>query len=287
MIALKDKIRRGEFFLAPGISDMISAIIAKKVGFDAVYASGYWMGATAYGVPHAGITTLTQMVDRVATLATTLGDIPVIADSDTGFGGLLNVRETVRLYEKAGAQIIQFEDQEFPKKCGHTKNKRLEDADIMSKKVRVAKDAITQPETMIIARTDGYQSEGLDGALRRLEAYVEAGADILFPEGLATEEEMHSVCKTFDLPVLINMVDGGDTPILDAKTLEDIGFAFAIFPATVALSAAAAVEHALTQLKTHGTSVHDDVPLFNFAEMCKLVGFEDVWAFEDKWYNEN
>lgn len=265
---------------------MISAVVAKQVGFDAVYASGYWMGASAYGVPDAGITTLTQMVDRVSTLVNTIGDAAVIADADTGFGGLLNVRETVRSYEKAGAQIIQFEDQEFPKKCGHTKNKRLEDSETMVMKIRVAVDSVSKQETMIIARTDCYQTEGLDGVMRRLEAYVEAGADIIFPEALRTQDEMRKVCSSFDVPVMINMADGGSTPILDADTLSGLGFSFAIFPATAALSAAAAVQHALTRLKTTGTSIHDDVDLFSFDEFCKLIGFEDVWEFEAKWHQK-
>ena len=284
-MAIREKIKRGEFFCAPGIPDMISAVVAREIGFDAVYASGYWSSASAFGLPDAGIATYTQMVDRVATLVNTIGnDTAVIADADTGYGGLLNVRETVRGYEKAGAQVIQFEDQEFPKKCGHTRNKRIETCDTMVTKVQVAIDSRTLPDTLIAARTDAYQSEGLDGALRRLEAYIEAGADIVFPEALATEEEMRKVCDTFDVPVMANMADGGSTPILDADTLSEIGFAFAIFPATAALSAAAAVKQALTRLKNTGTSVHDDVELFDFNEFCRLIGFEDVWAFEKKWH---
>lgn len=283
-MTIREKIKRKEFFCAPGIPDMITAVIARDIGFDAVYASGYWSSASAYGLPDAGIATYTQMVDRVATLVNTIGDAAVIADADTGYGGLLNVRETVRGYEKAGAQVIQLEDQEFPKKCGHTRNKRVETCETMVTKVKVAIDSRTHPDTLIAARSDAYQSEGLDGVLKRLDAYVEAGADIIFPEALATQEEMRKICETFDIPVMVNMADGGSTPILDANTLSDIGFAFAIFPATAALSAAAAVKHALTRLKTTGTSIHDDVELFDFNRFCQLIGFEDVWEFEKKWY---
>ena len=284
-MAIREKIERGEFFCAPGIPDMITAVIAREIGFDAVYASGYWSSASAFGLPDAGIATYTQMLDRVTTLVNTIGDkSAVIADADTGYGGLLNVRETVRGYERAGAQVIQFEDQEFPKKCGHTRNKRIESSDTMVTKVRVAVDSRSAADTLIAARTDAYQSEGLDGVMRRLDAYIEAGADIIFPEALATEEEMRKVCETFDVPVMANMADGGDTPILDADTLADIGFAFAIFPATAALSAAAAVKRALTRLKTTGTSVHDDIELFDFNQFCTLIGFEDVWEFEKKWH---
>lgn len=146
---LRERIARGEFFVAPGIPDMISAVIAREMDFPAVYASGYWMTASAYGLPDVGIATYTQMVDRVRTLKDTIGSAAVIADADTGYGGLLNVRETVRGYENAGAQIIQIEDQEFPKKCGHTRNKRLVDAADMAQKVRVALDARTRAETKI------------------------------------------------------------------------------------------------------------------------------------------
>ena len=282
---IKEKIERGEFFCAPGIPDMISAIVAKKIGFDAVYASGYWMGASAYGLPDAGIITLTQMVDRVSTLVDVVGDAAVIADADTGFGGLLNVRETVRLYEKAGAQIIQLEDQEFPKKCGHLDGKRLEDIDTMVKKIKVAKDSIEGKSTLIAARTDSHQSEGLSGVMKRLDCYINAGADIVFPEALQTEEEMHEVCSSFEVPVMANMADGGVTPISDAKSLSDLGFAFAIFPGTAALAGAAAVEKVLNRLKSTGTSVHHDIELFDFSEFCQLIGFDDIGDFEERWLN--
>ena len=280
---IREKIKLGEFFCAPGIPDMISAIVAKKIGFDAVYASGYWMGASAYGLPDAGIITLTQMVDRVSTLVEVVGEAAVIADADTGFGGFLNVRETVRSYEKAGAQIIQLEDQEFPKKCGHLRGKRLEDVDTMAAKIKVAREAVQSENTLIAARTDCHQSEGMSGVTARLESYISAGADIVFPEALRTEEEMHKVCSSFDVPVMANMADGGLTPILDADTLSDLGFAFAIFPGTAALAGAAAVENVLNRLKTTGTSSHRDIELFDFAEFCQLIGFDDIEAFEEKW----
>lgn len=282
-MSLRSVIERGEFFVVPGIPDMIAAVIARDMDFVAVYASGYWMSASAHGLPDVGIATYTQMVDRVRTLKDTIGSTSVVADADTGYGGLLNVRETVRGYEKAGAEVVQFEDQEFPKKCGHTRNKRVVDASTMARKIQVAVDSRTSADTMIAARTDAYQSEGLDGVLRRLDAYVNAGADIIFPEALASQDEMRKVCDTFDVPVMANMADGGNTPILNAGTLGDIGFSFAIWPAISALSAAAAVRHALQRLKATGTSVHDDLALFDFNEFCRLIGFEDVWAFEEKW----
>src|SRR5580658_8770978 len=172
--SLKKALEAGEFILAPGLHDMIAAAVCNKVGFDFVYASGYWGTASAYGLPDAGIATYTQMLDRVATLARTV-DASVIADADTGYGGLLNVHHTVRGYEAAGVTAIQIEDQEFPKKCGHTPYKRCIPLQDMIEKIKVACDAREDKENfLIIARTDARQSEGFDGALRRTEAFARA-----------------------------------------------------------------------------------------------------------------
>jgi 2-methylisocitrate lyase-like PEP mutase family enzyme len=282
---LRDKIDRGEFITAPGIQDMIAAVIANKVGFDIVYGTGYWLTASAYGLPDAGIATYTQMVERMATLKRT-SNAAVIADADTGYGGLLNVHHTVRGYEEAGISGIQIEDQEFPKKCGHTPYKRVIPLEDMVEKIKVACEARRDSRnTLIVARTDARQSEGFDGAMRRAEAYAEAGADIIFPEALTTEEEMHKACKLIGKPVMANMADGGKTPILPAATLQEIGYSLAIFPAMTSLAAAAAIEKSLLNLKAAGTSLNPDIPLFDFNEFCSLIGFEDVWAFDRKWGN--
>jgi 2-methylisocitrate lyase-like PEP mutase family enzyme len=281
---IKQKIESGKFFSVPGIQDMISAVMAKSMGFDAVYASGYWMGASAYGVPDVGITTYTQMLDRVGTLVKTMqGTAAVIADADTGYGGLLNMRETVRGYEAAGVQVIQIEDQEFPKKCGHTRNKRVVPIDTMVRKIQVALEAATSPNTLIAARTDARQGEGFEGAMRRMEAYAAAGADILFPEALLDENEMREMCSAIKTPMMINMADGGSTPIMTADVLADLGYAFAIFPAATSLAAAEAVKQVLSHIKQTGSSAQSPVPMFDFNEFCSLIGFEDVWEFERRW----
>jgi 2-methylisocitrate lyase-like PEP mutase family enzyme len=281
---LRAKLDRGEFFYAPGIQDMITAVIARDLKFDAVYASGYWMTASCYGMPDAGLVTYTQMLDRVETLAGLVGDAAVIADADTGYGGLLNVAHTVKGFEKAGARAIQIEDQEFPKKCGHTPYRRVVPAETMVAKIKVALDARRNPEeTLIIARTDARQAEGFDGALRRAEAYAEAGADIIFVEALESAEEMRAACRAIDRPMMANMADGGRTPIRPAAELAALGYACAIFPSLTSLAAAAAARHALIRLKETGTSSNPDVKLHDFGEFCRLIGFEDVWAFERKW----
>lgn len=280
---LREKLDRGEFIVAPGLHDMIAASVANKVGFDIVYGTGYWLTASSLGLPDAGIATYTQMLDRMATLVRTSRGA-VIADADTGYGGLLNVHHTVRGYEAAGVTAIQLEDQEFPKKCGHTPGKRCVPTQDMVDKIRVAAAAREDKKNfLIIARTDARASLGVDEAMRRLEAYAEAGADILFFEAPQSEEEMRRACAAFDTPMLANMADGGKTPILPAKVLEEIGFALAIYPSLTSLAAAAAMERALTQLKNTGVSQTPEVPLFDFQEFCGLIGFEDVWEFDKRW----
>lgn len=280
---LRNLLNSGEFVLAPGLHDMISGVIANKVGFDVVYATGYWLTASAYGLPDAGIATYTQMVDRVRTLASTV-DAAVIADADTGYGGLLNVHHTVRGYEAAGATGIQIEDQEFPKKCGHTPGRRVISSDDMATKIQVACEARRDPvNTLIIARTDARQAEGFEAAVARGEAYAAAGADVVFVEALESEEEMREACRRIDKPLMANMSDGGNTPIRSREQLVDIGYQLAIFPATTALAAATAIEHSLRGLKDQGTSRVDGAELFDFQEFCSLIGFEEVWEFERRW----
>jgi 2-methylisocitrate lyase-like PEP mutase family enzyme len=278
---VRQKLERGEFFVAPGLQDMISAVVADKVGFEIVYGTGYWLTASASGLPDAGIATYSQMLDRMATLVKT-AKAAVIADADTGYGGLLNVHHTVRGYEAAGVTAIQLEDQEFPKKCGHTPFKRLISPEAMVEKIQVACEARQDKENvLIIARTDARQSEGLAGVLTRMEAYAEAGADILFPEALASPEEMRTACTTLPRPCMANMADGGLTPILPARQLEDLGYAFAIFPSLTSLAAAAAMERALRSLKE--TGAYDSHSLFDFKEFCGMIGFQEVWDFERRW----
>jgi 2-methylisocitrate lyase-like PEP mutase family enzyme len=280
---LREKLARREFIVIPGLQDMIAAAMAEKVGFDIVYGTGYWLTASSLGLPDAGIATYTQMLDRMATLVRTSKGA-VIADADTGYGGLLNVHHTVRGYEAAGVTAIQLEDQEFPKKCGHTPNKRCVPMQDMVEKIQVAAEAREDKDNfLIIARTDTRASLGVDEAMRRLEAYAEAGADILFFEAPQSEEEMRQACAAFDKPMLANMADGGKTPILPAKVLEEIGFALAIYPSLTSLSAAAAMERALSHLKDSGVSQAPEVPLFDFNEFCGLIGFQEVWDFDKRW----
>lgn len=278
---LREKLDSGQFFVVPGIQDMIAAVIANKVGFDLVYGTGYWLTASAWGLPDAGIATYTEMLNRMQTLVR-VSDGALIADADTGYGGLLNVHHTVKGYEAAGVTSIQLEDQQFPKKCGHTPFRRLIPLAEMVEKIQVAAEAREDRKNfLIIARTDARQSEGLDGALKRLEAYAAAGADILFPEALTSLDEMRTACGSFDKPVMANMANGGHSPIPGASVLSEIGYAFAIYPSLTSLAAARAMETCLTDLKLKGIGEPGD--LFDFKEFSSLIGFEDVWAFERRW----
>src|SRR5690606_7245940 len=219
------------------------------------------------------------MVSRVRQIAegTTT---PLIADGDTGYGGLLNVEFTVRGYEAAGASAIQLEDQQFPKKCGHTPNRRVVPLDEAVRKIRVAAETRDSSDFLIVARTDARTGYGLDEALRRGEAFAKAGADVLFIESPETEEEMRTICRSFDAPLLANMVEGGRTPVLSAEALREIGYTIAIFPATGFLAMGQALHDVYAHLRAHGSSVGLKTPLYDFGAFSRLIGFEKVWEFE-------
>ena len=279
--ALRHHIDSRSFVSAPGVYDLISALIADRMGFKALYVTGYGSVASALGLPDAGIATYTEMIERIGRIAQ-MAKTPVIADADTGYGGLLNVRHTVRGYEAAGVSAIQIEDQEFPKKCGHTPNRRVVPLEDMVRKIRVASDSRSSSDFLIIARTDARTSKGLDEAIRRGVAYGEAGADIVFIESPETEAEMVEIARRIDKPLIANLVHGGRTPMLPVSRLAEIGYAAAIFPALGFLSTAQALTTAYQDMKDNGTT-SPDVPMFSFAEFNELIGFKDVWEFEKRY----
>jgi 2,3-dimethylmalate lyase len=210
-----------------------------------------------------------------------MAEMPLIADGDTGYGGLLNVRHAVHGYERAGAAAIQLEDQEFPKKCGHTPDRRVIAADEMVRKIGVAVEARASPDFLIIARTDARTSLGLMEAIRRARAYAEAGADMLFVESPETEDEMMTIGRELgDKPLVANMVEGGRTPMLSNARLAEIGYALAIHPVAGLLSAAAALDTVYRQILRTGSSFGSSAPLYSFAEMNRLMGFDEVWRFD-------
>ena len=281
---LRQALASGEFFLAPGLHDMITARLAQAHGFPFGYASGYWLTASTHGLPDAGIATYTQMLERVETLVRTVPGMAIIADADTGYGGLINIRHTMLGYALAGVAAMQIEDQEFPKRCGHSKGKRVVSTGEMVARIKVAVEARGSTDgPLIIARSDARAMEGMDAMLRRLEAYAAAGADILFPEALTTEDEIAFVAPRLPGPAMMNMADGGHTPILSAATLQAMGYAGAIFPAMTALAAAAAADNALRLLRQSGTSRNPGVELYSFADMCSLLGFGEIYEQDARW----
>jgi len=282
MTTLKQKLAAGEFIAAPGIFDGISVRIAESMGFDALYMTGYGTVGSHLGLPDAGLASYRDMVERVKVF-TSIAKTPMIADGDTGYGGLLNVEHTVRGYEGAGAAGIQIEDQEFPKKCGHTPMRRVIPLEDMLKKIKVAVAARDSEDFLIVARTDARTGHGLDEAIRRGEAFAKAGADIVFVESPESVEEMEKIGASIDAMLLVNVVEGGSTPVLPAADYQSIGYNIAIYPGAGFLAVGAALKSVYTQIRETGSSIGAEAPLADFMEFSRSMGFEDVWAFEKQW----
>lgn len=278
---LKQLLAEKTFIGAPGVFDMISAKIADRSKAMALYVTGFGTVASHLGIPDAGLATYTDMIERISRIASGVSK-PVIADADTGYGGLLNVHHTVRGYEAAGVSAIQIEDQEFPKKCGHTPGRRVVPVEDMVRKVKVACDARSSSDFLIIARTDARTTLGIDEALRRGEAYAKAGADILFIESPETKEEMAMIGSRFDKPVLANIVHGGGrTPVLPAKQLQQLGFAIAIYPAIGFLAMAEALKRGYDAVVAGEDAAN--VPLFGFGDFTDMIGFPEIWELEKRY----
>jgi 2-methylisocitrate lyase-like PEP mutase family enzyme len=276
---LTARLKEPGLISAPGVFDMISARIADGMGFDALYMTGFGTVASHLGLPDAGLASYTEMVGRVRQIAEGTAT-PLIADGDTGYGGLLNVDFTVRGYEAAGAAAIQIEDQEFPKKCGHTPGRRVVPLEDAVRRIKVAAQARSSKDFLIVARTDARTAHGLDEALRRGEAFVKAGADILFIESPESEAEMETIGRSFDVPLLANMVEGGRTPVLSRAELERLGFKLAIFPVSGLLAMAAALQSVYGEIRAAGSTKSWAGELYPFGDFTRLMGFERVWAFE-------
>lgn len=276
---LNEQLAGRPIVVAPGVYDALSALLVERAGFAAAYLSGASIAYTRFGRPDVGLIGMSEVADTLA-LVTDRVDIPVIVDADTGFGNALNVMRTVRAFERAGAGAIQIEDQVSPKRCGHLAGKALVTADEMTGKVKAALDARHDARTLIIARTDAVAVEGLDAALDRAQRYAEAGADILFVEAPQSLDEMRRVTKRLapKAPLLANMVEGGQTPMLSAAELEAMGFSLVIFPGGTVRALAHAARDYLDSLKAHGTTAPFAERMFDFAEMTGIVGTDDMLA---------
>ena len=280
---LRSLLAAGDFIVAPGVFEMFSAKIADRMDFKALYMTGYGISGSHLGLADAGLVTYRDMVERARTIAhgTTK---PLIADADTGFGGLLNVRETVRGYEAAGVQAIQIEDQEMPKKCGHTPNRRVLPLAAALKRIEVALEARASRDFLVIARTDARTGLGLDEAIKRARAFAEAGADIVFVEAPESEDEFKRVGEALAEKawLLANMVPTGKSPVVGAEQLKSFGFSIAIYPSAGMGAACAALEASYRYLLQHGSTADSPVPAYDMQQLHTLVGFPDVWAFEQR-----
>ncbi len=277
---LRRAIDSGETLVAPGVYDMISATIAEKVGFPAVFVGGYGVSASHLGVPDVGIMTFTDILERVRTFSAILTK-PIIVDADTGYGGLVNLRHAVRSYEKAGVAAIQIEDQIFPKRCGHAKGVEVCDIQEMLKRIGVATESRNSENFLIIARTDSRLELGLEEAIKRAEAYSEAGADLIFVESPQTVDEMKILKQSIKTPLVFKMVPDGNLSDLNSKVLADLGFSILIYPTLGFLSAANAIQQAFNEFKRTGLVKKQSMQRFD--EFSNMIGFEEIYSFEDRW----
>jgi len=268
---LRERLKRPPLLLAPGVYDALTALLAEQAGFEAIYLSGASIAYSRLGRPDIGLVTANEVADTLTNIAVRVS-IPVIVDADTGFGNALNVARTVKQFERAGATMIQLEDQVTPKRCGHLDGKALIPAREMVGKLRAALDS--RSSALIMARTDAIAVEGLDKALERAEQYVEAGVDALFIEAPRSLDEMKSVTGRFGsrLPLLANMVEGGKTPLLDAARLEQLGYRIAIFPGGIARCLVFAAQEYFATLKRDGTTAALRERMLDLEGINRIVG---------------
>ncbi|MGA0122539.1 MAG: isocitrate lyase/PEP mutase family protein [Gaiellales bacterium] len=275
-MGLRARLESGEILVAPGAYDALTARLLAHAGFEAVYRGGYAASAAAFALPDLGITTLTDMVDHLRRMTNAIS-VPVIADADTGYGEVPQVVHTVRELEAAGAAAIQFEDQVFPKRCGHMEGKKVIPAEEMVVKLRAALDARRDPETVIIARSDATAVTGLDDAIRRSRLYAEAGADVIFIDAPESEEHLRAIADGgIDAVLMVNVSEHGKTPDLGAARFQELGFGLVIYPSSTLFAAAQSTKDLAAQLKAEGSTngiVHRMMP---FDEINAVLG-KDAW----------
>ncbi|MGY8524718.1 isocitrate lyase/PEP mutase family protein [Paracidovorax citrulli] len=272
-VSLRERLREPRPLLAPGVYDAFSALLAAQAGFEAVYLSGAAVAYTQLGRSDVGLTTATETVDTVARIADRI-EVPIVVDADTGYGNALNVMRTVRGLERAGASMIQLEDQTFPKRCGHLRDKTLVSTKEMCGKLKAALDARASTDTLILARTDAVAVEGLEAAMERAQAYLDCGVDALFIEALRSEAEMTLACGRFaaQVPLLANMVEGGQTPVQDAAALGALGFRIVIFPGGVVRFIGAQMKRYYDSLHQHGTTTPMRPEMLDFDQLNGVIG---------------
>ena len=278
---LKDYLRRDRILLGAGAYDGLSAKIIEQLDFDVVYMTGAGVAASVLGAPDIGLITMSEMVRQARNIVNSV-NLPVISDADTGYGNPINVIRTVREFERAGVAGIHIEDQEHPKKCGHLEGKSVVSKEEMVQKIRAAVDARIDPDFVLIARTDSRAVHGLDDALDRGHAYIEAGADVIFIEAPLSVEELERIGKSFKAPVLVNRGGGKKTPWLSASELERMGFKIVIFPGVAQRAAAKGMVEALRVLKETGNDISVQDRMLSFEERFDLLGLPKYKQLEKK-----
>jgi 2-methylisocitrate lyase-like PEP mutase family enzyme len=276
---LKQRLAEPRVLLAPGVYDALSALVAEQAGFEALYLSGASIAYTRLGRSDVGLTTFSEVEDTLARITERVSR-PVIVDADTGFGNALNAQRAVRGFERAGAAMIQLEDQSFPKRCGHLDGKGVIPVDEMCGKLRAALDARGSSGTLILARTDALAVEGFDAALERAEAYLACGVDALFIEALRSPQQMDAACQRFAsrVPLLVNMVEGGATPLQSADELAQRGFRIVIFPGGTARAVAHTLQGYYASLHAHGTTAPWRDRMLDFDGLNALIGTPELLA---------
>lgn len=276
---LRQRLQQNKVLLAPGIYDAFTALIAEQTGFEALYLSGASIAYTRLGRSDVGLTTATEVADTLARITERVS-VPVIVDADTGFGNALNTIRTVKLFERAGAAMLQLEDQTFPKRCGHLDGKTVVPVAEMCGKLKAALDARTSEQTLILARTDALAVEGWDATMARAEAYLECGVDVLFIEALRSPEQMAQACAQFAhrIPLLANMVEGGMTPVQGADALGAVGFRVVIYPGGTARAAAFALQKYYASLHQHQSTLPMRGAMLDFDQLNALIGTPELLA---------
>jgi len=279
LVDLRARLAESRPLLAPGVYDALSALLAEQAGFEALYLSGASIAYTRLGRSDVGLTTYTEVEDTLARITERVR-LPVIVDADTGFGNALNVQRTVRGFERAGAAMIQLEDQGFPKRCGHLAGKTVVPAAEMCGKLRAALDARRSERTLILARTDAVAVEGLEAALARAEAYLACGVDALFIEALRSPAEMDAACARFAhrVPLLANMVEGGQTPVRSAVELGARGFRIVVFPGGTVRALAQTLQGYYASLAASGTTAPWRERMLDFDGLNAVIGTPELLA---------
>jgi 2-methylisocitrate lyase-like PEP mutase family enzyme len=267
--------------VAPGAYDGLSARLIVQAGYSVVYMTGFGTAASVLGQPDVGLLTMSEMVNRASALATVAGDVPLIADADTGYGNPINVRRTIREYEHAGVAGLHIEDQVWPKKCGHMEGKQVIPMDEMVQKIRAAVDARQDPDFVIIARTDAIAVNGLEDALMRGHAYREAGADVLFIEAPRSITDLQSIMQAFpDVPLLYNWAESGKTPLLSLAEIHALGFKLVIFPVSMLFAATHAMLELLELLKRGETPSAFAEHMVTFSQFTRNIGLPEIQELE-------